>query len=86
MYPQMLINETEANRDVAFVKRRRIIQATKFTIEQLKDILSDESKMLGLPDMSGPKALGVPTGPPTVEEPKARAVDLRQLMGDNHDR
>jgi hypothetical protein len=60
MYSQMLINEREADRDAAFVKRRRIVQATKYTVEQLQDILSDESKILGLPDVSVPRALGVP--------------------------
>ncbi len=59
MYSQMLINETEADRDIEFVKRRRIIQGTKFTVEQLKEILSDESKILGIPDMSDSKVLGV---------------------------
>ena len=72
MYAHMLINETEASRDIAYVKRRRILQETKFTVEQLKEIRSDESKMLGMPVMDESTA---------VVEPKASAVDYTDLRG-----
>ena len=78
-YAQRLINETEANRDVAYVKHRKILQDSKFTVEQLKAILSDESKMLGMPVMDEPTAM---------DEPKASAADytdLRELMCSNND-
>jgi hypothetical protein len=82
-FSQLLMNETDGNRDVALVKRRQEIEATKYTIKQLKDILSDDAKIMA--DEDDPTTQGAPPVQPAVEVPTSAGVDMLQLLADNDD-
>ncbi len=99
-YAQMLIKKTEASRRaIGYDERMEVIQEANFTVEQLKAILSDDTKMAGIPVVGGPalevlsngsSVIGMPKAEEQTKNDEPRAgtsvyTDYRSLMSSDND-
>ncbi len=97
--PRCSSKKTEASRRaIGYDERMEITQEANFTVEQLKAILSDDSKMSGIPLVGGPapevlgngsNVIGMPkTDEQTMnDEPRAGTpayAEYRELMCSNN--
>ena len=87
-YTQTLILSKEAGRDAEYARQEQLLRDADFTVEELTEILADDSKMLAMTKAVKPLVMAGPTGGDVMAAPTGGAggcVDIRSLLGDESD-